>query len=106
LRTQEETRITRVTGGGIYSATGGNKVKESHPVATGEGMVEYKQVPQWLYKKVPQWLPTGMGFIRTVAGTVAVVIHFDWRQQGVDGGALEQKGCTRKAETEKHPPTG
>jgi hypothetical protein len=38
-------------------------------------MVEYKQVPQWLYKKGPQWLPTGMGFIRTVAWTVAVVIH-------------------------------
>jgi hypothetical protein len=54
-------------------------------------MAEYKQVPQWLYKKGPQWLPTDMGFNRTVVWTVAVVIHFDRRQQGVDGGALEQK---------------
>jgi hypothetical protein len=70
-------RFAGITGGGIYRATGGNKVKENRPVATGEGMVEYEQVPQWLYKKGPQWLPTDMGFIRTVAWTAAVVIHFD-----------------------------
>jgi hypothetical protein len=75
------------------------KSRRAIPSQQEKGMVEYKQVPQWLYKKGPQWLPTGMGFNRTVAWTVAVVIHFDWRQQGLDGGALEQKMVVGRRKT-------
>jgi hypothetical protein len=57
--TQNATRVDGGTGGGIYSATGGQKVKENCPVATGEGMEEYQKVPQWLYQlvwaSIPQW---------------------------------------------------